>query len=548
MASFARIDELRKKFEENPRRYFAPLANEYRKAGQVDQAIAICREYLPQQPGHMSGHIVYGQALYEARQFEEGKTVFETALSLDPENLIALRHLGDIALIIGDHEAARGWYRRVLEADPRNEEIQAQLLTLDQAAAFAPPAASSAEPAPTSSPAAPARPSQPTPPSAQTVVVNPSRRASSAAPTVEVPAIPPPQRRAEPAPVVPTSGGSQLPEPVASGAAESSPVASASLVGLETTSLADTEVRSRAEPVSGAPPQDSTETPVPRVSLLDLSLPTAAAEIPLAPSRAEPLEPAAARDAGPFVTETMAELYLQQGHRDEALRVYRALLDQRPGDDSLQARVAALEAELTANAAAPAPPPEPSPTPLPTSMHGGPTAEALTIRDVLVLVAMRRPGFHPDPLARNGGTPAVSEPALEPQPSAPGESSATPVITTMTSSVGRADAMTALFAGAQVSAEDEGAALALALAFRESNGGGPSSASAIPGAPAHRASNELSLDTVFGAAAGSAPATVSYDQFFAMGSSAAQGSGVTGGDRSDDVAHFTRWLEGLKRR
>src|SRR5512132_1530131 len=112
MASSARIEELQKKFEENPRRYFAPLANEYRKAGQIDQAIAICREYLPQQPGHMSGHIVYGQALYESRQYEESKAVFETALSLDPENLIALRHLGDIALIIGDADGARGWYRR----------------------------------------------------------------------------------------------------------------------------------------------------------------------------------------------------------------------------------------------------------------------------------------------------------------------------------------------------------------------------------------------------------------------------------------------------
>ena len=71
MASSLRIDELRQKFEENPRRYFAPLANEYRKAGEIDQAIAICREYLPQQPGHMSGHIVYGQAFYEAKQFEE---------------------------------------------------------------------------------------------------------------------------------------------------------------------------------------------------------------------------------------------------------------------------------------------------------------------------------------------------------------------------------------------------------------------------------------------------------------------------------------------
>ena len=130
MASSARIDELRKKFDENPRRYFAPLANEYRKLGDLEQAIFICQEYLPQQPGHMSGHIVYGQALFELSRFDESRAVFETALSLDPENLIALRHLGDIARQAGDLRGARGWYQRVLEADPRNEEIAQIMMTL----------------------------------------------------------------------------------------------------------------------------------------------------------------------------------------------------------------------------------------------------------------------------------------------------------------------------------------------------------------------------------------------------------------------------------
>src|SRR6478609_7185412 len=130
MASSARIDELRKKFDENPRRYFAPLANEYRKAGDLEQAVFICEEYLPQQPGHMSGHIVYGQALFELDRRDEAKAVFETALSLDPENLIALKHLGDIARMGGDASGARMWYQRVLEADPRNEEIAQLMLSL----------------------------------------------------------------------------------------------------------------------------------------------------------------------------------------------------------------------------------------------------------------------------------------------------------------------------------------------------------------------------------------------------------------------------------
>lgn len=130
MASSARIDELQKKFDENPRRYFAPLANEYRKAGDLERAIHICQEYLPQQPGHMSGHIVYGQALFELARLDESRQVFETALSLDPENLIALRHLGDIARQVGDTRTARSWYQRVLEADPRNEEIAQIMMTL----------------------------------------------------------------------------------------------------------------------------------------------------------------------------------------------------------------------------------------------------------------------------------------------------------------------------------------------------------------------------------------------------------------------------------
>ena len=130
MASSDRIDELKRKFDENPRRYFAPLANEFRKSGDVEQAILICQEFLPQQPGHMSGHIVYGQALYESGRLDEARGVFETALSLDPENLIALRHLGDIAGRQGDAPSARRWYERVLEADPRNDEIHSLIAAL----------------------------------------------------------------------------------------------------------------------------------------------------------------------------------------------------------------------------------------------------------------------------------------------------------------------------------------------------------------------------------------------------------------------------------
>ncbi|MEP6835892.1 MAG: tetratricopeptide repeat protein [Gemmatimonas sp.] len=146
MSNADRIEELRNKYEENPRRYFAPLANEYRKAGDLAQAISICREHLPKQPGHMSGYIVFGQTLFEANNLEEARSVFEQALTLDPENLIALKHLGDIARMNGENGVARRWYARVLDADPRNDDIASQLASLGAPTPAVPVAAVPAPP------------------------------------------------------------------------------------------------------------------------------------------------------------------------------------------------------------------------------------------------------------------------------------------------------------------------------------------------------------------------------------------------------------------
>lgn len=332
MANSARIDELKKKFDENPRRYFAPLANEYRKAGDPEQAIAICREFLPQQPGHMSGHIVYGQALFDAQQFDEARAVFDTALTLDPENLIALRSLGDIARGLGDLGTARSWYQRVLDADPRNEEIAAILTTLASPGAEAP--------APEPAPAAESVAAGPT----GTVVMSALKLDEIEAP---------------------------LPEAVA--AAESGPAMEFTLDEAEApAALPVAEVQSAAAPSPADGPLDldaltvEAEAPLsPRISMPRASL----SEMGFAVERADDdlllpatdEEPAAPADAAaapdPFATETMAELYRSQGHSDEALRVYRQLLAQKPGDPVLLARVAELEG---AGAYPPAVPPEPA--------------------------------------------------------------------------------------------------------------------------------------------------------------------------------------------
>jgi cytochrome c-type biogenesis protein CcmH/NrfG len=133
MSSFARIEELEKKYAESPRRFFAPLANEFRKSGDTDRAIELCRAHLEQQPNHMSGQVVLGQALFDAGHLVESREAFQLALSLDPENLIALRHLGDMAREGGDFASAHTWYKQVLDVDSRNPEVIGLLRELEDA-------------------------------------------------------------------------------------------------------------------------------------------------------------------------------------------------------------------------------------------------------------------------------------------------------------------------------------------------------------------------------------------------------------------------------
>ena len=56
-----------------------------------------------------------------------------------------------------------------------------------------------------------------------------------------------------------------------------------------------------------------------------------------------------------IVTESMAELFLKQGHRELALAVYRQLADRSPESDSIRGAIARLEQELAPPPAAPAP-------------------------------------------------------------------------------------------------------------------------------------------------------------------------------------------------
>jgi tetratricopeptide (TPR) repeat protein len=370
---YDRLRELQQKFEENPRRYFAPLANEYRKGGQHKRAIEICRTHLAQMPGHMSGQIVFGQALFEAGEWDEARTVFGRALALDPENLIALRSLGDMSLQAGDTAEARKWYTRLLDADPKDTAVIALISEIDSspAAAVSPTAADipQAELQAIESRAPESAPQEssmtPETSTAESLATESSASDSPQAESQEAGADTP-LTFIENAPAeVDEPIGLERHYPV-----ESAEPAAPSFEDLGGTGEAIEGIRSAREDVgnaltakqrdeadaldSWAPPPGATvdEQASSSAETEPESEPEQEPEVPAEQEAPPAVAPAPGGDersfsgasAAPFVNETMAQLYLQQGYRQLALKVYRQLSASRPHDQSLRDRIADIEA------------------------------------------------------------------------------------------------------------------------------------------------------------------------------------------------------------
>ncbi len=97
MAESARIEELRRRVQRNPASIsFAVLAEEYRRAGRFEEAIAICKAGLRRHPAYLSAHVTLGRSLLETGRYDEARAELEHVLRAAPENLAAIRALAEI--------------------------------------------------------------------------------------------------------------------------------------------------------------------------------------------------------------------------------------------------------------------------------------------------------------------------------------------------------------------------------------------------------------------------------------------------------------------
>jgi len=127
----SRIDELRRRVQNDPASIaFAQLAEEYRRSGQTDEAVRICREGLVRHPGYLSARVTLGRALLDLGQLAEARGEFEFVVAEAPENLAAVRGLAEIFQRNGQTAEALSYYQRALALarhDPEIEEIVQQL-------------------------------------------------------------------------------------------------------------------------------------------------------------------------------------------------------------------------------------------------------------------------------------------------------------------------------------------------------------------------------------------------------------------------------------
>jgi tetratricopeptide (TPR) repeat protein len=108
-------------------RVFAALAELYRKAGMLDEAVRLCLDGTKAHPKYMSGRVALARAYFDKGMIKEAKEEILTVVSITPDNIVAHKILGDIYLLEGDAVSARESFGKVLSLSPDDAESKQKL-------------------------------------------------------------------------------------------------------------------------------------------------------------------------------------------------------------------------------------------------------------------------------------------------------------------------------------------------------------------------------------------------------------------------------------
>jgi tetratricopeptide (TPR) repeat protein len=127
------IERLKEKISKDPNsKLFVPLAEEYKKAGMLDEAIEVLTGGLENQPGYLSARVSLGKIFIDRGMLLEAQTEFEKVILAIPDNLYAHKKLAEIYGELGDKDKALKELRTVLKLNPLDDWAASSLAEMEQ--------------------------------------------------------------------------------------------------------------------------------------------------------------------------------------------------------------------------------------------------------------------------------------------------------------------------------------------------------------------------------------------------------------------------------
>lgn len=325
------IEKLQKKLEKEPNSLiFLQLAEEYRKESLHEDALRVCKEGLRRHPNYWSARVAMGRIYREMGDQEKAREELEKVTKAVPDNMLANKLLGDIYMESGRLPDAFKRYQIVQMLTPNDQEVVANLQKIESLLMAS----------------APERPAAP--PSPPSMADAPSTEEVAAPAPLELPAFL--EKTAPGARAAAMFFDSTMPQGASemNTAPEPAPTPdSADLAAMFMESAHSNEV-----PVAPAFPSPEEEHfppfAPPPVEFPAAALTAPAVDLeprPRSEDRTQPMKDK--EDAGEFegdelTTLTLAELYVQQGLTDKAVRVFQKLLLNDPGNAQIVQRLREL--------------------------------------------------------------------------------------------------------------------------------------------------------------------------------------------------------------
>jgi cytochrome c-type biogenesis protein CcmH/NrfG len=339
-----RLAQLKARWESDPSsRIFLQLAEEYRHQGRMQEALAVLDRGLQEHPGYLSALVAKGRCHLELGEADASRSVLERVVKQDPTQMVANKLLVRAYLETGDPGRARerlDLYSLLNDGDPEIGDLRRQIKLMDR----------------------PKEPKEKEPPQVPVAsddifdLGDVHRQSAEDVFSLEAPAVSPPVSPPATAPEElfeeEEGDGDLFPGLVSRSSRERylASLASEGIFEVGLTPMVPAEVPVPTPHVEDASwleeIPDVPEATVPEAPVFEDFAPIPAPAPPM--EEPEPVEDLWADDepvqpAEPVATATLGEIYLRQGHADEAERIFREVLEREPDNGAALAGLERIE-------------------------------------------------------------------------------------------------------------------------------------------------------------------------------------------------------------